>query len=71
MSDICSAGGTSTGASGWMSASASCPSESPIGWRWCSGSVGHRESLSLSWVRRRPFPRMDWIILASGVHALT
>ena len=32
-SDICSAGGTSTAASGLISASASCSSGSPIGWR--------------------------------------
>ena len=33
--------------------------------------VRHRESLTGPGARRRPFPRVDWMILASGVQALT
>jgi len=32
---------------------------------------GHVESPERGLARRRPFPRIDWISLASGVQALT
>ena len=70
-SDICSAGGTSTGSSGLIRASASSSRVSPMRVEVVVRVLGHRLAPVLSGARRRPLPRIDWIILASGVQART